>query len=140
MLGCRSYDAGPVGLIPNPRLCLSVEDGVACYSFQVFFKVANAVVWAEDLCNIDCFVGQLSTMSGFIVCPGIREYPAPICFTAINLVVWNEPFNRHFSTKHSQWHIPNNAKQTPDSMAFLTAWLLTATSTASSRFTTSAEY
>lgn len=118
MLGYRSYDAGPVGLIPNPRLCLSVQDGVPCYSFQVFFEAISAGICAEDLSNIDCFLEQLSTTSGFVVCPGIREYPASIRFTTKNLVVWKEPFNRRFSAKCSQWHLPNNAKQTSDSTAF----------------------
>ena len=118
MLGYRCYDAGHVGVIPNPRLCLSVENGVACYSFQVFFKVINAGVCADDLSNVDCLMEQLSMTSGFVVCPGIREYPASIRFTTKNLVVWNEPFKRQFSTNCVQRHIPNNAKQTPDSMGF----------------------
>ena len=91
----------------------------SCFLFlQVFFKVVKAGVCNEDLSNIDCFMEQLSATSKFVICPGIREYPESLRFTTKNLEIWKEPFNRRFSTKCSQWHIPNNAKQTPDSLSF----------------------
>ena len=115
----RLYDAGPVGLIPNPRLCLSVQDGVPCYSFQVFFKVVNAGVCAEDLSNIDCLMEQLSTTSGFVVCPGIREYPASIRFTTKNLVEYGMNPSINVS-------LPSVANGTYPTMLsrLLTAWLI----------------
>ncbi len=61
------------------------------------------------------YLVQLSNKSG---CPGISEYPSSIRFKTKNLVVWTEPFERYFSTNCSQWHVPNNTRQTPNSKGF----------------------
>ena len=71
--------------------------------------------WSLYFSNVECYLQQLITTSGFVVCPGI---PASIRFNTKNLVVWSEPFNRRFSFNCSQWHVPNNAHQAPGSAGF----------------------
>lgn len=94
------------------------KNGGLHYSFQVFFKEIDAGVCSANFSNIECFLQQMITTSSFVVCPGIRDYPASIRFNTKNLVVWSEPFNRRFSVNCSQWHVPNNAQQTPGSAGF----------------------
>ncbi len=116
----RPYNDNSVGLISNPRLCLSeVEEGIE-YSFQVFYNTIASGCCSNDMSEIECYLSQLLTTSSYAVCPGVREYPSCIQFKTKNLVVWKEPFNRYFSTKCSQWHIPNNVHQVhiPNSTAF----------------------
>ena len=47
-------------------------------SFQVFFKEIDAGACSADHSNIECLLQQMITTSGFVVCPGIRDYPASI--------------------------------------------------------------
>ena len=98
--------------------CVLEKNGGLHYSFQVFFKEIDAGVCSSNFSNIECFLQQLITTSGFVVCPGIRDYPASIRFNTKNLVVWSEPFNCCFSVNCSQWHVPNNAQQTLGSAGF----------------------
>ena len=115
---CRPYNHDSVGLISNPRMCLSEVDGVIEYSFQIFYKSIDTGYCRDELSDVECYLSQLTSTFGFVVCPGIREYPDSIRFKTSNLVEWKEPFNRCFSVNCSQWHVPNNVRQTPDSTAF----------------------
>ena len=108
-----------VGPMCNPRLCLAAADERINYSFQVFFKsIATGSCTLDDLSQIERYLVQLSNKSGFLVCPGISEYPSSIRFKTKNLLVWTEPFERYVSTNCSQWHVPNNTRQTPNSKGF----------------------
>ena len=108
-----------VGVMCNPRLCMAAVGGMITYSFQVFFKaIAEGSCEPNDLSNIEGYLSQLSDSSRFVVCPGIREYPSTVRFKTKNLVVWTDPFERFFSCKCSQWHIPNNSRQSSDSKGF----------------------
>ena len=115
---CRPYIDNSVGLIHNPRLCLFEEDGALHYSFQVFFKEMDRGVSSNNFANIESYLTLFDGTSGYVVCPGISEYPDSIRFNTKNLVVWNEPFNRRFSVNCSQFHVPNNAKQAPGNAGF----------------------
>lgn len=64
------------------------------------------------------YLKQLLPSSGYVVCPGIKEYPDQIRFDTKNLRQWGPPFNRKFSANCYQWHVPNNAQQLPGSIAF----------------------
>ena len=75
----------------------------------MFFKEIDAGVCSDDFSNVERYLEQLITMSGFVVCPGIHDYPASIRFNTKNLVVWSEPFNRRFCFNCSQWHVPMSA-------------------------------
>ena len=59
---CRPYNDISVGVIPNPHLCLSEEDGVIHYSFQVYFKAIDAGVCTDDLPSIEGYLTQLNTL------------------------------------------------------------------------------
>ena len=70
-----------VGPMCNPRLCLAAADERINYSFQVFFKsIATGSCTLDDLSQIERYLVQLSNKSGFLVCPGISEYPSSIRF------------------------------------------------------------
>ena len=107
-----------VGLLANPRLCLSEKDGDIHYSFQVYFKEIDAGVCTDNLSEVECYLAQLLPTSDFVICPGIRNYPTSIRFQTKNLVVWNEPFHRRVSSNCAQWHVPNNIKQARSSSGF----------------------
>ena len=115
---CIHIADSSVGPIHNPRLCLFEEDGDLHYSFQVFFKEMDRGVSSNNFANIESYLTQFDETSGYVVCPGISEYPDSIRFNTKNLVVWNEPFNRRFSVNCIQFHVPNNAKQAPGNAGF----------------------
>ena len=130
----RPYNDSRVGLLANPRLCLSEKDGDIHYSFQVYFKEIDAGVCTDDLSEVERYLAQLLLTSDFVICPGIRDYPTSIRFQTKNLVVWNEPFHRRVSSNCAQWHVPNNIKQARSSSG------LTAVNPVSSLSITSANY
>ena len=70
----RPYNDSTVGLLANPRLCLSEKDGDIHYSFQVYFKEIDAGVCTDDLSEVERYLAQLLPTSNFVICPGIRDY------------------------------------------------------------------
>ena len=54
------------------------------------------------------FLDQLLAGSGYVVCPGITEYPSVICFKTKKLRERGLPFKRVDSKMCSLWHLPNN--------------------------------
>ena len=110
-----------MGPIQNPRLCV-YHEGAARVSdghflWQVFYSTVSEGVYCGPN-DIEMYLEQLLPSSGYVVCPGIRKYPEEIRFTTKNLRQWGMPFNRKFSASCYQWHIPNNAHQQLDSIAF----------------------
>lgn len=89
-----------------------------CVPLLISSVLQRNSIFRDDFSKIECYLQQLITTSGFVVCPGICEYPASIRFNTKNLVVWSEPFNHCFSFKCSQWHVPNNVQQAPESAGF----------------------
>ncbi len=68
--------------------------------------------------DIEVYLKQLLPTSGYVVCPGIKQYPDDIRFQTKNIREWGSPFNIKFSASCYQWHVPNNVKQQPDSIAY----------------------
>ena len=89
---CRPYNDNSVGLISNPRLCLSEVDGGIEYSFQLFYNTIDSGCCTGDLSDIECYLSQLRSTSSYVVCPGVQEYPSSIRFKTKNLVVWKEQY------------------------------------------------
>ena len=71
-----------------------------------------------SLSDIHVYLDQLLPTSKYVVCPSIRDYPEEIRFRTKNLVQWGELFSRMFSAACNQWHIPNNAWQSPITAAY----------------------
>lgn len=114
---CRPFTDPLAGPLQNPRLCLYRDDSNVQFSWQVYFKTLQRGVYT-CLSDIHIYLDQLLPTSKFVVCPGIRDYPEEIRFRTKNLVQWGEPFSRMFSAACDQWHIPNNARQSPTSAAY----------------------
>lgn len=110
----RPFTDPHAGLIQTPRLCVCFSPDKVQFSWQHYF-----VTVAEDICHgmssITVYLDQLLPCSGYVICPGITEYPSEIRFKTKNLVEWGAPFNRKFSSTCSLWHIPNNSRQAVDS-------------------------
>ncbi len=108
-----------MGPLQNPRLCVAFEDGVsdARFLWQVFYNTISEGVYRSPK-DIELYLEQLLPLSGFVLCPGIKEYPEEIRFQTKNLCQWGMPFNRKFSATCYQWHVPCNYKQPHSSTAY----------------------
>ena len=113
----RPFTDPHAGLIQNPRLCVCFQSDKVQYSWQHYFTT-----YAEGVCDgisdITIYLDQLLPSSGYVVCPGIKEYPSEIRFKTKNLVEWGAPFNQKFSSTCSRWHIPNNSRQAVGSSGY----------------------
>ena len=94
------------GPIANPRLCIIACDGTLIYKWQIFFKTVAGGQY--NLKNIEKYLHQLQPISGYVLCPGLSEYPQDIRFKTKSLHEWGEPFGRIDSVACLLWHIPNN--------------------------------
>ena len=114
---CRPFTDPHAGLIQNPRLGVCFQSDQVQFSWQHYFAT-----YAEGVCNglsdITMYLDQLLPCSGYVVCPGVKEYPPEIRFRTKNLVEWGAPFNQKFSSSCSRWHIPNNSRQAVDSCSY----------------------
>ena len=54
------------------------------------------------------YLEQLLTTSGFVICPGLKEYPKQLGFKTKHLVEWGPPFCRISSDNCTMWHLPHN--------------------------------
>ena len=107
-----------VGPIQNPRLCVHHgAKSASNFRWQVYYDTVQDGAY-DTPADVEVCLRQLHPSSGFVVCPGIREYPDAIRFSTKNLKRWGPPFNRMFSSKCVQWHVPNNVQQSPSSVAY----------------------
>lgn len=103
----------------NPRLC--IDHGSQLHSshfyWQIFYEVVEHGQYTSPE-DVLVYLEQLLPSSGFIICPGLNEYPEQVRFKTKHLVEWGPPFSRIFSDGCNLWHIPNNSKQSPESNVF----------------------
>ena len=76
----RSFTDPHAGLIQNPRLCVCFQSDKVQFSWQHYFTT-----YAEGVCEgisdiTILYLDQLLPSSGYVVCPGIKEYPSEIHF------------------------------------------------------------
>lgn len=107
-------EAGP---LQNPRLCLIQDGDQVFYKWQVYYSTCASGTYTR-LSDVAEYLKQLEPLSGYVMCPGIREYPSLIRFKTKHLMEWDAPFNRKFSSKCSLWHVPNNIHQAPESAVY----------------------
>ncbi len=101
-----SPDLGPLA---NPRLCFRAVSGCVTYKWQVFFHTVAGGDYTFEA--VRPFLDQLLMRSGYVVCPGLAEYPSGIRFKTKNVREWGLPFKRIDSQMCLLWHIPKNEKQ-----------------------------
>jgi len=107
---CSSHitkiDSGPFF---NPRITICCDGDSATYKLTAFFRtIPNGPV---DTVGVSSYVKQLLPESGYVICPGIVNYPSEVRFKNKHLHEWGEPFNRLDLDNCEIWHIPNNNKQ-----------------------------
>ena len=95
------------------------------YSFEVLLKGILKGSWKGSEAphkEISSILDTLLASSGFLVCPGIRDYESQyseaIRFRSKNLRIWMEPFPRHDSIECLLWHKPINTRITSDSLFY----------------------
>ena len=96
------------GPLQNPRLCIYAAEDSLQFKWQVWFRTISSGTYTFG--SVQSFLDQLSTDSGYRVCPGIREYPPEVRFKTKHLREWGLPFNRIDSDNCLLWHIPNNRR------------------------------
>ena len=74
--------------------------------WQIFFHTVAGGDCTFEV--VQPFLDQLLAGSGYVVCPGITEYPSVICFKTKKLRERGLPFKRVDSKMCSLWHLPNN--------------------------------
>ena len=89
---CRPFTDPHAGLIQNPCLCLSFQSDRVWFSWQYYFTM-YAEGQCNQMCDIATYLDELLPCSGYVVCPGIKDYPSEIRFKTKNLVEWGAPFN-----------------------------------------------
>lgn len=90
------------GPLANPRLCVFAEGEAVRYKWQVVFSGEYSATTVEP------YLEQLKPVSGFKVCPGIKEYSKEIRFDTKNLRRWGISFDRIDDQSCLLWHVPNN--------------------------------
>ena len=70
------------GPLANPHLCVFTEGGAVQYKWQVLFKTLASGEFSAM--TVEPYLEQLKPVSGFKVCPGIKEYPQEIWFDTKN--------------------------------------------------------
>ncbi len=100
------------GPLQNPRLCIWHDSlsGVSGYYWEVFYEVVASDNYTCP-CDITTYMDQLLPSSGFVVCPGIKEYPEQIRFKTKHLIEWDRPFPRKCSDSCSLWFLPKSDQQ-----------------------------
>ena len=95
-----------VGPLANPRLCVFAKEGSLYYKWQVLFSTVNESEYSLE--GVQPYLDQLKPQSGYLLCPGLSEYPKDIRFKTKNLHEWGLPFNRIDAHECLLWHTPNN--------------------------------
>lgn len=96
------------GPLQNPRLCIVHESQSQSsqYYWQIFYQVVAHDQYVSTS-DVLVYMEQLLPSSGFVLCPGLKEYPQQIRFKTKHLVEWGPPFCRRFSDSCNLWHIPS---------------------------------
>lgn len=76
------------------------------YKWQVLFNTVLEGSYNESV--LRKHLDELRPQSGYVLCPGLKEYPEEIRFKTKNLRQWGLPFNRIDSKDCHLWHIPHN--------------------------------
>ena len=94
-----------------------VFDSKGDYSLEVLLKSVKAGSWKASEpphTEISGILDMLLANSGYVLCPGIREYDSQygeyIRFKSKNLRIWGESLERHDSMECLLWHKPINTK------------------------------
>ena len=99
------------------------------YMFQVFLQTTKEGAWrsseAGPSSEVISLLDTLLSNSGYVVCPGIRNYIATfedyVRFESKNLRIWKNPLHRYDSHHCLLWHRPSgasSAQQKPDSSGY----------------------
>ena len=96
-------DADPIA---NPRLCIVDDGSVLVYKWQVFSQTICQGNF--NFSEVLLYLQQLEHYSGFVLCPGLKNYPSLIRFKTKHLREWGTPFGRLDSESCSLWHKPDN--------------------------------
>ena len=96
------------GPLANPRVCVFEDHHALQYKWQVLFMTVASGEYSFDA--VQPYLEQLQPLSGYKLCPGIREYPEEIRFQTKNLREWGQPFQRMDSQWCALWHVPNNVR------------------------------
>ena len=115
LLFCYSkYIRTNAGPIQNPRLCITYDSKfdmqTYIYHWEIYYKVVATGSYT-GISDIIEYLEQLLPSSGYVVCPGLKEYPEQVRFKTKHLVEFGSPFPRLISDQCSMWHIPNLAQQ-----------------------------
>ena len=106
-MNSRPFTVTPeVGPLANPRLCIFAKEGSLYYKWQVLFSTVTSSEYSLE--SVQPYLDQLEPRSGYVVCPGLSEYPDEIRFKTKNLREWGLPFHRIDSRGCLLWHTPNN--------------------------------
>ena len=87
------------------------------YTLEVLLYKVRSGVWTDSEPPHDAIKSVLDTLlsnSGYVICPGIRDYDnefgQTIRFQSNNLRVSTNPISRHDSTNCCHWHKPTNLR------------------------------
>ena len=93
----------------DPQLFLRMTDGKVEYDFRALFQSIEKgeFSWAR----VDAHLNSMLPFSGFVFCPGLKDYPTAVHFTSKHYMAISAPYKRNQSDTCSLWHVPKNRKQ-----------------------------
>ena len=103
--------AGP---LQNLWRSLFQDGDVVHYCWQVYYSTCASGTYT----SFSDVAEYLKILSGYIVCPGIREYSSEIGLKMKHLKEWGMPFYLKFSSECSLSHVPNNIHLDPESVVY----------------------
>lgn len=100
----------------DPYMVLTVEDGCITFDFKAFNQsiMKDTFNWEK----VEAQLNSLLPFSGYVLCPGLKEYPSVIHFESKNYMHILCPHERHQSYGCALWHVPKNRQQLPCSVLY----------------------
>ena len=105
-----------VGLVRTPTIEVSFSCSSEIISVTYLFQVFHSIVEYNSFC-IDAIDRRLTTMlptSGYVICPGLANYPDNLHIDIKGVKKWAYPFQKRIdSISCHLFHLPNNSKVHP---------------------------
>ena len=89
-----------------------------CCTLLLASVLQHLCQWYRTYTSFSDVAEYLKILSGYIVCPGIREYSSEIGLKMKHLKEWGMPFYLKFSSECSLSHVPNNIHLDPESVVY----------------------
>ena len=100
----------------DPFMVLTLVDGCVTFDFKVFNQSVQNGTFSWD--KVEILLNTLLPYSGYVLCPGLKEYPAAVHFESKHYVHISCPHERHQSNCCALWHVPKNRQQLTGSVLY----------------------